>query len=201
MASLLGFGSAAADVVVGTTAGVASIGKTAAMVGAKASLVPGGSKLRTKLIDAANNARFSVQEKVRVRVVKYFDQTPELLEEKIVEKKKVKLGEVEITGYPIEKVLRCETGKKKVDKELRSNFLKLSLRTSDYQPASAPIIRVTDGYGSFTPDVQKLTSENRPLLEERGSKTFLVFYPLVVERIAELVVEVSLYSRVLSDRS
>lgn len=183
LASLTGFGAAVVD---GTAAAVgiaASSTKTAASLAAKASVVPGGKKVRGKLIDAANSYKEVAQELVRVQVVRYFAKgdaailpADAAVHRSAARAKRLAevLVEVDVTGLDMEKVLRCKTGKKTTDANLGLAFKKLVMKFKDWQPKDNPCLRIVGG----------------PELVERGSKTFLVFHPLVLEEIPHLVVEV-----------
>lgn len=56
-----------------------------------------------------------------------------------------KLVEVDVTGYPLVKVLACKTGKRKLDNALESAFKKLDFKTRDFQPKTNPVLRVVGG--------------------------------------------------------
>lgn len=87
----------------------------------------------------------------------------EAKEEEPKEKRKA-LEEIEVTGMDMIKVLKCETGSKRVDKvssffiqsirtdevvqKLIEAFSKLSFKTSKYQPSTNPVLRITGGYVS-----------------------------------------------------
>lgn len=186
LASLVGFGStvssgaaAVGGGLVSATGAAVNGGKTLASLSAKASIIPGGAKLRGKLVDAAKEQRDKIQEVgteiVRTRVVRYFSKgvaagaiggaalggTTEQKEEE-EEKKGKALEEIEVTGMDMVKVLKCETGHKKVDKvsisylhrrrgtdeyaqKLTESFSKLSFKTSKYQPSTNPVLRVFGG--------------------------------------------------------
>lgn len=79
-----------------------------------------------------------------------------------------KLDEVDVTGYELERVLACETGHKRTDKHLDQAFKKLGMKMSKgLETRKNPVLRVVGG----------------PELEERGRKSFLVFYPFSVEHV------------------
>lgn len=56
-----------------------------------------------------------------------------------------KLAEIDITGYPLDKVLACKTGKRKLDAGLERAFKKLDFKTRDFQPKTNPVLRVVGG--------------------------------------------------------
>ncbi len=57
-----------------------------------------------------------------------------------------KVDEVEVTGYELEKVLACETGKKKVDRHLEAAFKKLNLKVNKgFKTAENPVLRIVGG--------------------------------------------------------
>jgi hypothetical protein len=130
LASVVGAGKTVAGSA-GAVGGYAiKSGKTVAVLGSKLTLLPGGNKIKSKLVDAARGKG----EKVKEGVVRYFKLTPEVITTSVVieetrkkievekKDKKIKSVEIEVTGYEIEKVLRCETGSKKLD---RVRFLPL----------------------------------------------------------------------------
>lgn len=133
LASLTAFGSSVGSAVVSTGSAVASSGSAAVGLAARAAALPGGAKVKGKLVDAAKSNFGSRGEVLLPKVVRYFAKGTataaaggvleaaggKKVEEggKVKERKKgKKIDEVEVTGYELEKVLRCETGKSKVDK-------------------------------------------------------------------------------------
>lgn len=140
LASLTGFAAESATAVMSATG-------TAAGLVAKSAHLPGASKVRGKLVDAARST-FGVgtKEEAANKVIKYLvggataagagvgrlqdEGEGERGRKKEKEKKRHRLAEVEVTGYELEKVLKCETGKKKVDKVCGTPF---SPRFQDHQ--------------------------------------------------------------------
>jgi hypothetical protein len=118
LASLTGFGS---TVVAGSAAVSSTALKTTATLtslAARASRVPYAGKVKTKLMDAAKkNLPVVVGEGLAgggTGVVRYFLRDKK--EEVEVKEARKKGVEVDVTGFKLEDVLKCETGKKKVDK-------------------------------------------------------------------------------------
>jgi len=57
-----------------------------------------------------------------------------------------KVDEVDVTGCDLEKVLACETGKKKVDRHLEAAFKKLSLKLNrGFKTTENPVLRIVGG--------------------------------------------------------
>lgn len=53
---------------------------------------------------------------------------------------------MDVTGLELEKVLACETGKRRVDKHLEQAFKKLSVRTSKgLKTTDNPVLRIVGG--------------------------------------------------------
>jgi hypothetical protein len=124
------------------TGGVAA---TASLV-AKANRIPGSGKVRGKLVDAAKNAvgAKASDRNLQESIVRYITSSAsgagaagaakgkeklaelkqkgeEETEENFVaenerKKEKKELDEIDVTGHELEKVLKCETGDKKLDK-------------------------------------------------------------------------------------
>lgn len=59
--------------------------------------------------------------------------------------KKEKVTEVDITGYELEKALKCETGKSKVDKALKEAFEKLCIKQSHWKTKENPVLQIVGG--------------------------------------------------------
>lgn len=67
-------------------------------------------------------------------------------EKERVGKRGKKLDEVEVTGFELEKVLACATGKKKVDRHLEAAFKKLNLKVSKgFKTTENPVLRIVGG--------------------------------------------------------
>jgi hypothetical protein len=159
LASLTGFGSAAASAV--TSAGTTTASSAASAIGlaAKAANMPGGKKIKGKLVDAARKNVGENGEKLTGHVVRYFTKASagaavavggaehEKLEgsENGKQGKGKKIKEVEITGYELEKALKCETGKSKVDKALKEAFEKLSIKQSHWKTKENPVLQIVGG--------------------------------------------------------
>lgn len=125
LASLLGAGESVAAAAGALVAGSITTGKTVVALGTKLALVPGGAKIKSRLVEATQKNLAKVQETVQTSVVQYLspsiplatlEQKREELERAAKEKKRERLVEIDVTGFEMETVLRCETGKKKVDK-------------------------------------------------------------------------------------
>lgn len=118
--------------------GVTSTSASAVAVVAKVSRLPGGTKVKGKLVEAAKNTVLGAGgEAVREKVVKYLgrgtaaativagalggtaeeeNRGREKERKELEERRKgKKFEEVEVTGYKLEDCLACKTGKKKVD--------------------------------------------------------------------------------------
>lgn len=131
LASLTSFGSTVATGVSTTAGAVASGSATVAKWTTRATMLP---KVRTKLVDAASkNVSDKYGEAIKHKVVKYLTDKSEnregeaedageradreRAERELAKKRSTKLTEVDITGHDdLQKVLRCETGDKKLDK-------------------------------------------------------------------------------------
>lgn len=136
LASLTSFGSSVASATATTVSAVGTGTATVAKWGTRATMLP---KVRTKLIDAASanleNSKYS--EAVKARVVKYLTDASEnragepedageradreRAEKALAKERSTKLAEVDITGLDLQKVLKCETGDKKIDKVMTSS--------------------------------------------------------------------------------
>ncbi|SCV67312.1 BQ2448_5958 [Microbotryum intermedium] len=182
LASLTGFGSSVATGVTSAGTAVTSTAASVAGLAARAASLPGGSKVRGKLVDAAKGAFGARGEVIIPKVVKYLTTSaaaggalkgPEAEHWKVEEaKSKKKVSEVDVTGLDLQKVLRCDTGKSKVDKQLTQAFEHLHFK-KHYKTSTNPVLRITGG----------------PELEERGDKQVLVFYHFVLEQAIDIAVE------------
>lgn len=138
-----------------------------------------------KLVDAANSHIAGLKDKGTQEVLRYVTVAVAAVKSKLhkdkehlaTEKQEVAaeepakvIAEIDVTGYPLEKVLACKTGKRKLDAALESAFKKLDFKTKDFQPKTDPVLRVVGG----------------PRLDERNGKQFLVFHPLQLEHIIDL---------------
>lgn len=123
------FGGTVVSAAGTVAASAASLSASAASLAAKASRIPGGSKLKARLVEAAKKNLVQGQKVVQERVVRYFmeataveaavaesERMRKRREENQRKLKERKLVEVDVTGLELEKVLRCQTGKRKVDK-------------------------------------------------------------------------------------
>ncbi|BEI93542.1 uncharacterized protein CcaverHIS019_0600010 [Cutaneotrichosporon cavernicola] len=171
-----GLATASASVAAAGTS-VAAAGTKVASTAARLSLLPGGKKLHGKLVDAAKAHVGSLQESGTQRVLQYVTAAVAAVTGAKADEHAPgavpKLAEIDVTGYPLDKVLACKTGKRKLDAELDAAFKKLDFRSRDFQPKTNPVLRVVGG----------------PELEERGDKYLLVFYPLRLEHIVDLHAE------------
>ncbi|EJT51459.1 hypothetical protein A1Q1_07431 [Trichosporon asahii var. asahii CBS 2479] len=170
-AALAGMGTA-------VMSGIASASSAIATTAARVALLPGGKKLHGKLVSAANSHIASLKDKGTQEVLRYVTVAVAAVKSKLhkdgkehlaTEKEEIEaeepakvIAEIDVTGYPLEKVLTCKTGKRKLDSVLEAAFKKLDFKTKDFQPKTDPVLRVVGG----------------PRLDERGGKTFLVFHPL-----------------------
>ncbi|ORY88683.1 hypothetical protein BCR35DRAFT_301483, partial [Leucosporidium creatinivorum] len=192
LASLTGWGSAAASAVTSASTSTASGAASAIGLAAKAANLPGGRKMKGKLVDAARKNVGENGEKITGHVVRYFTKATagaavagaaggveaehEEKGEGIGKKGKgKKIQEVDITGYDLEKALKCETGKSKVDKALKEAFEKLCIKQSHWKTKENPVLQIVGG----------------PELEERGKHQYLVFYPFVVRKVIDIEVQAS----------
>lgn len=119
-------------------------------------MLPGGKKLHGKLVEAAHSNISHLKKKGKQEVLRYVTVAVSAMmgrkEAEDVAKKSEEtqpkpeiLAEVDVTGYPLEKVLICETGKRKVDAALEKAFKKLDFKTRDFQPKTDPVLRVVGG--------------------------------------------------------
>lgn len=128
LASLTGFGAAVVDGAGATAGALTSAGGTAAGLVAKAVSLPGGGKVKGKLVEAGKKAWGEKGSDAVGGLVKYLGKGTAVaaaggavggehkeVEREKREKEKKKLTEVDVTGFELEKVLKCETGKRKVD--------------------------------------------------------------------------------------
>lgn len=134
MATLTGFGATVAEGAAAATAGAGSAVATAGGVAAKLAHLPGGSKIKGKLVDAAKESLGKGQKVATEQVVRYLGKGTaaaavggaiaggEVKDEDdrgrkaSRQREKKKLDEVEVTGLKIEDVLKCATGKKRTDR-------------------------------------------------------------------------------------
>lgn len=162
-------------------------------------MLPGGKKLHGKLVEAANKNMGELKKKGTQEVLRYATVAVAAVKarlakhaergehgqhverghhghghdkhEVVTQKEHLKpIAEIDVTGYPLEKVLACKTGKRKLDSALESAFKKLDFKTKDFQPKTDPVLRVVGG----------------PKLDERAGKRWLVFYPLQLEHIVDM---------------
>ncbi|KAI5475075.1 hypothetical protein MNV49_001951 [Pseudohyphozyma bogoriensis] len=187
LASLTGFGAAVAEGAGAVVAAGGSAVGTAAGVVAKAAHLPGGNKVKGKLVEAGEKAFGGPLTAMGVgqRVVKYLKKggaaagagvaavEEERGRKKGREEKRESFAEVEVTGLELEKVLKAETGKKRVDKALKLAFKKLEVRIKEFKTKTNPVLNIRGG----------------PEIQARGQHQYLVFYPFVVERVAGVEVE------------
>ncbi|KAL8292768.1 hypothetical protein RQP46_001380 [Phenoliferia psychrophenolica] len=192
LASLTGFGAVVAEGAAGAAAGAGSAAASAGGLAAKLAHLPGGAKIKGKLVDAAKENLGKGRQAVTEGVVRYLGKGvaataiggaigggAEVKEEERgraevrPKEKKKKLDEVEVTGLPLEKVLKCETGKKRTDRSLSDAFKRLNVKNKAFKTKSNPVLRIVGG----------------PELEERGKHSYLVFYPFQLEPIVDVEVE------------
>lgn len=144
LASLAGFGTTVAEGAAATVAGAGSAAATVGGYAAKAAHLPGGAKIKGKLVEAAKTNLGKGKEVVTEGVVRYLGKATagaalggaalgakedeDRGRAKELERGKKKLEEVDVTGLPLEKVLKCETGKKRIDR-VRSASLFLFWRS------------------------------------------------------------------------
>lgn len=117
--------------------------------------------MKGKLVDAARKNVGENGEKITGHVVRYFTKASagaavagavggaeqEKAEGNGNEKngKGKKIVEVDITGYELEKALKCETGKSKVDKALKEAFEKLCIKESHWKTKENPVLQIVGG--------------------------------------------------------
>ncbi|BGP21984.1 proteophosphoglycan ppg4 [Rhodotorula toruloides] len=200
LASLTGFGS---SIVAGAGAAAESVGAAAATavgIATKANAIPGASRVKGRLADAARDlvGEHISREKVQQHVVRYLTQqggggkgkeeavSVGLIEDAQVQavektrakaRKEKKLDEVDVTGYDTEKVLSCATGHAGVDKALAKAFKKLSFKTkfAEYRTQDCPVLRVAGG-----PELETRTPTPTFFHPNPSPKSFIVFYPFVL---------------------
>ncbi|GAA6005445.1 hypothetical protein JCM10207_002984 [Rhodosporidiobolus poonsookiae] len=201
LASLTSFGSTVGSSVAAGTAAASEATMGAVATGtalvAKASSLPGARQVKGRLADAAKKAvgEHVSREKVQQHVVRYLTAARASAgaggaeavgaieagraeeESRSRARKEGKVEEVEVTGYEIEKVLKCETGHGKTDKALAKAFKRLSLKSklNEYKAENNPVLRVVGG-----PELETRTPPSSFLHPHPAPRTFLVFYPLVV---------------------
>ncbi|KAM0787103.1 hypothetical protein ACM66B_006358 [Microbotryomycetes sp. NB124-2] len=182
-------GSAVASGVASATSAVTGAGAKAARLAAGAAALPGGAKIKNKLVDAArrnvlgdeNNGQIGGAQVLTDKLVRYFAKdaengsTVKPVDVEAEKHRRDKIKEVDVTGFELERVLKCETGKSKVDKELEKAFESLCMKEKRIKTSENPVLRITGG----------------PELEERedGRRQVLVFYPLLVEQVVDVGVE------------
>lgn len=141
LASLTGFGAQVSSAAVGSASTVTKLGTTGVALVGRASKLPGGEKVKSKLVDAGKKLLLGTGgELVREKVVKYMSgsgistgvaagvigtaaistdieiESEERKRAKVLEERKgKKFEEVEVTGFELVQVLKCSTGKKNVD--------------------------------------------------------------------------------------
>lgn len=118
--------------------------------------------MKGKLVDAARKNVGENGEKLTGHVVRYFTKASagaavagavERTEVEHGEKgngngkkeKSKKVQEVDITGYELEKALKCETGKSKVDKALKEAFEALCIKQSHWKTKENPVLQIVGG--------------------------------------------------------
>ncbi|KAK4056111.1 hypothetical protein OIO90_002842 [Microbotryomycetes sp. JL221] len=181
LTTLKSAGTAAASSVASASSAMTGAGAKAARLAAGAAALPGGARIKNKLVDAARkNVVGENGEVITEKLVRYFAKDPEdattvkASDEQADKPKREKIKEVDVTGFELEKVLKCDTGKSKVDKELESAFASLCLKEKGIKTADNPVLRIVGG----------------PELEERENEhQVLVFYPFVIEQVVDIGVE------------
>ncbi|GAA5924394.1 uncharacterized protein JCM15063_005627 [Sporobolomyces koalae] len=193
--------------VTGTAEAVTGTVAAAASFAAKANRIPGAGKVRGKLVDAAKNAvgAKASDRNLQESVVRYItssatgagaagaakgkDKLAELrakdaeiseqtfLEQNANKRDKKELDEVDVTGFELEKVLRCETGDKKVDKALGKAFKKIGFKSTTFKTKNNPVLRIIGG-----PELETRETKKEP-------RQFLVFYPFALLPVAGLSLE------------
>ncbi|BGP29185.1 hypothetical protein JCM10296v2_000923 [Rhodotorula toruloides] len=208
LASLTTFGS---SIVSGAGAAAESVGAaaaTAAGLATKANAIPGASRVKGKLADAARDlvGEHISREKVQQHVVRYLTQGGKgkgkeeavsvgLIEDAQVQevektreraRKEKKLDEVDVTGFDVEKVLSCATGHAGVDKALAKAFKKLSFKTkfTEYRTQDNPVLRVAGG-----PELETRTPAATFFHPNPTPKVYLVFYPFVLLHSSHITAE------------
>ncbi|BGP45153.1 hypothetical protein JCM10450v2_000970 [Rhodotorula kratochvilovae] len=204
LASLAAIGSSIAS---GAAAAAESVGATAvaaAGFAAKVNRVPGAGKVKGKLADAARDlvGEHISRDKVQQHVVRYLTKGagaagaagaasggPPLLEDEARTrraKKEKKLEEIDVTGYAIDKVLKCETGHAATDKALVKAFKRLSFKTkfTEYRTQDNPVLRVVGG-----PELETRTPAATFFHPNPSPRQVLVFYPFALLHSASVVAE------------
>ncbi|GAA5823378.1 hypothetical protein JCM10212_005674 [Sporobolomyces blumeae] len=184
--------------ITSTSNAVTGSAAAAVSLATKASRIPGSDRVKTRLVDAAKKAvgNKASDRKLQESVVKYIveatggagaasvakgkakevghvDEQTLSGEEKYLEEREKKkaeglLDEVDVTGHEMDKVLKCETGDKEVDKALAKAFKRLTLKTTTYKTKNNPVLRLVGG-----PELETRESVADP-------RQFLVFYPFAL---------------------
>ncbi|GAA6048049.1 hypothetical protein JCM3770_000166 [Rhodotorula araucariae] len=207
LASLTALGSSIAS---GAAAAAESVGATAvaaAGFAAKVNRVPGAGKVKGKLADAARDlvGEHISRDKVQRHVIRYLTkgagaagvagaaEGPPLLEEGEPDeararraRKEKKLDEIDVTGYPVDKVLKCETGHAATDKALVKAFKRLSFKTrfTEYRTQDNPVLRVVGG-----PELETRTPTPTFFHPNPAPRQVLVFHPFTLLHSASVVAE------------
>ncbi|GAA6007933.1 hypothetical protein JCM11491_006545 [Sporobolomyces phaffii] len=193
--------------VTGTAEAVTGSVAAAVTFAAKANRIPGSGKVRGKLVDAAKKAvgAKASDRNLQESIVRYITSTAggagtagvakgkekyaelrhkdeeeteqKFLQEKERKKAKKELDEVDVTGFELEQVLRCETGDKKVDQALEKAFKKLGFKSTTYKTKQNPVLRIIGG-----PELETRETKKEP-------RQFLVFYPFALLPVPNLTVE------------
>ncbi|GAA5867782.1 hypothetical protein JCM1840_006691 [Sporobolomyces johnsonii] len=204
LASLTAFGSSVAAGASAAGSAVTGTVGTAAGLAAKATSLPGGSRVKGKLVDAAkkvvgdNLSTHKVQEKV----VRYLirgagaagaagvaegrgaGQGQGTIEGGERRRKDKKLDEVDVTGFEMDQVLKCATGDKKVDQALEKAFKRLSFKTTEFKTKHNPVLRLVGG-----PELETRTPSSTLFSPHPAPRQYLVFYPLTLLHIPNTSVE------------
>ncbi|GAA5978954.1 hypothetical protein JCM5350_004188 [Sporobolomyces pararoseus] len=193
--------------VTGTAEAVTGSVAAAASFAAKANRIPGSGKVRGKLVDAAKNAvgAKASDRNLQESIVRYItssatgagaagaakgkeklaelknkeeaDNEENFLAEKERKRQNNELDEIDVTGHELEKVLKCETGDKKVDKALEKAFKRLGFKSTTYKTKNNPVLRIIGG-----PELETRESEKEP-------RQYLIFYPFALVPVPNLTVE------------
>ncbi|GAA5956632.1 hypothetical protein JCM21900_003629 [Sporobolomyces salmonicolor] len=206
LASLTAFGSSVAAGASAAGSAVTGTVGTAAGLAAKATSLPGGSRVKGKLVDAAKKVvgdNLSTQ-KVQEKVVRYLirgagaagaagaaegrgaGESPGQgrIEGDERRRKAKKLDEVDVTGYEMDQVLKCATGNKKVDQALEKAFSRLSFKTTEFKTKHNPVLRLVGG-----PELETRTPSSTLFSPHPAPRQYLVFYPLTLLHIPNTSVE------------
>lgn len=116
LASLTSFGSAAASGVASAGSAMSGAGAKAAKLATGAAALPGAKRIRGKLVDATRRNVSENSEMLTGKLVRYFAKNEGSTIKPVRGATADKLDEVDVTGYELDKVLKCDTGKSKVDK-------------------------------------------------------------------------------------